>query len=563
MPRTYRSNTWLLATLIALSPALAPLPASAQTTAEINADGKNTDNVLTQSMGLARQSYSPLAEINKTNIKRLVPVWSTSLMNDLGELAAPVVYDGVIYVINAKWTFAIDAATGRQIWRTPVQIEPGFTRAATAIYRGAPAIYDGKLFRVTVDNHLVALEMKTGRVLWNKKFAEWKEGYHSSGAPIVANGVLISGVAGGESTTRGFLDGWDPQTGEKLWRRYTIPAPGEPGSETWPADSDAWKYGGGSLWRSGSYDPELDLVYWGVGNAEPYDPRPREALDSLYTDSVLAIRPKTGEIVCYYQYTPNDIYDVDATDEQVLADLPIDGQMRKVMIQSNKNGFMYVVDRTNCKLIAAHPYTQVNWASGIDMATGRPQLTRIYKDFLAGGEVEILPSRGSNAVPIAYDPSKKLVYAAPWDEPRIQQLAPPHPQVIGENSTGVNGRQPHIEPGQVVGYFIAMDPLTGLRKWEVPLADVPSSAGMLATGGGLVFTGKLTGEFLALDADTGKQLWQFQTSSAINSTAITYTHNGRQYVTVASGLGGILARRAIGDKVPTGDSLWTFALMPE
>ena len=552
-------KTLLLATLLALGPTLSP----AQTTEEINNDGKNTDNVVTQSMGLDRKSFSPLAQINKTNIKRLVPVWSTSLMNDLGELAAPVVYDGVIYVINAKWTFAIDVETGRQIWRTPVQTEPGMTRANAAIYRGAPAIYNGKLFRVTVDNHLVALEMKTGRVLWNKKFAEWKEGYHSSGAPIVANGVLISGVAGGESTTRGFLDGWDPETGEKLWRRYTIPAPGEPGSETWPANSDAWKYGGGSLWRSGSYDPQLDLVYWGVGNAEPYDPRPREARDSLYTDSVLAIRPKTGEIVCYYQYTPNDVYDVDATDEQVLADMQVNGQTRKVMIQSNKNGFMYVVDRTNCKLIAAHPYTKVNWASGIDLASGRPQITGIYKDFLAGGEVEILPSRGSNAVPIAFDPTKGLVYAAPWDEPRIQQLAPPKPQVIGENSTGVNARQPRIDPGQVVGYYVAFDPLTGQRKWEVPLADVPSSAGMLATGGGLVFTGKLTGEFLALDADSGKTLWQFQTSSSVNSTAITYTHKGKQYVTVASGLGGILARRAIGDKVPTGGSLWTFALLPE
>jgi alcohol dehydrogenase (cytochrome c) len=552
-------KTWLLASLLALAPTFA----TGQTTEEINNDGKNTDNVVTQSMGLDRKSYSPLAQINKSNVKRLVPIWSTSLMNDLGELAAPVVYDGVLYAINAKWTFAIDVETGRQIWRTPVQTEPGMTRASSAIYRGAPAIYNGKLFRVTVDNHLVALDMKTGRVLWNKKFAEWKEGYHSSGAPIVANGVLISGVAGGESTTRGFLDGWNPDTGEKLWRRYTIPAPGEPGSETWPENSDAWKYGGGSIWRSGSYDPQLDLVYWGVGNAEPYDPRPREGRDSLYTDSVLAIRPKTGEIVCYFQYTPNDVYDVDATDEQVLADVQINGQARKVMIQSNKNGFMYVLDRTNCKLIAAHPYTKVNWASGIDLSTGRPQITGIYKDFLAGGEVEIYPSRGSNAVPIAFDPSKGLVYAAPWDEPRIQQLAPPHPTVIGENSTGVNARQPRVEPDQVVGYYVAFDPLTGQRKWEVPLAGVPSSAGMLATGGGLVFAGKLTGELLALDADTGKTLWQFQTSSGVNSTAITYTHKGRQYITVASGLGGILARRAIGDKVPTGGSLWTFALMPE
>jgi alcohol dehydrogenase (cytochrome c) len=552
-------NTWLLATVLALSPILA----SAQTTEELNTDGKNPDNVLTESMGLDRHNYSPLAQINKSNIKRLVPVWSTSLMNDAGELAAPVLDNGVLYTINARWTFAIDAETGRQIWRTPVQYEPGSTRAASAIYRGAPAIYNGKLFRVTADNHLVALEMATGRVLWNQKFAEAKEGYYASGAPIVANGVLISGMSGGESTTRGFLDGWDPDTGTKLWRRYTIPAPGEPGSETWPANSDAWKYGGGATWRSGSYDPQLDLVYWGTGNAEPYDPRPREARDSLYTSSVLAIRPKTGEIVCTYQYTPNDVYDVDATDEQVLADLMVNGVPRKVMIQSNKNGFMYVLDRTNCSLIAAHPYTKVTWASGIDLATGRPQLTGLYKDFIAGDEVEIFPSRGSNAVPIAFNPTKGLVYAAPWDEPRIQQLAPPKPQVLGESSTGVNARVPQIAPGEVVGYYIAMDPLTGQRKWQVPLTDIPSSAGMMVTGGGLVFTGKLAGEFLALDEDTGTKLWQFQTSSSINSTAITYTHKGRQYVTVASGLGGALARRAVGNKVPTGGSLWTFAILPE
>ena len=189
------------------------------------------------------------------------------------------------------------------------------------------------------------------------------DGYYATGGPIVANGVLISGVSGGESTTRGFLDGWDPETGKKLWRSYTIPAPGEPGSETWPKNSDAWTHGGGPTWRSGSYDPQLDLVYWGTGNAEPYDPRPREGLDSLFTNSVLAIQPKTGEMACYYQYTPNDVYDVDATDEQVLADIPVNGQLRKVMIQTNKNGFLYVLDRTNCKLIAAHPYVKVNWAS--------------------------------------------------------------------------------------------------------------------------------------------------------------------------------------------------------
>jgi alcohol dehydrogenase (cytochrome c) len=538
-------------------------PAVSQTTEELNKDGKNTENVLTQSMGNERKSYSPLNQINKSNIERLVPIWNASTMNELGELSQPTIYNGVMYVINGKWTFAIDVETGRQIWRTPVKIEPGIKHVP--FNRGAATIYNGKVFRVTIDNHVLALDMKTGKELWNQRFADWKDGYYATGGPIIANGVLISGESGGESTTRGFLDGWDPDTGKKLWRRYTIPAPGEPGSETWPKNSDAWKYGGGPTWRSGSYDPELDLVYWGTGNAEPYDPRPREGMDSLFTSSVLAIRPKTGEVACYFQYTPNDIYDVDGNDEQLLADLRVNGQLRKVMIQANKNGFMYVLDRTNCKLIAAHPYVKVNWASSIDLKTGRPVLTDIQDRFRAGEEVEIWPSRGTNAVPIAVNPETGIIYATTWQVPRLQKLAPPpkKAQEIGKTSTGIVAREPKMKPDDVLGHFLAINPLTGEKRWEIPLVGLPSSAGMLATGGGLVFTGKMTGEFVALDAETGKTLWQFKTGSSVNSTAITYTHNGRQYVTVASGLGGALATRFGAMKVPAGGSIWTFALFPE
>jgi alcohol dehydrogenase (cytochrome c) len=289
----------------------------------------------------------------------------------------------------------------------------------------------------------------------------------------------------------------------------------------------------------------------------------REALDSLYTSSVLAIRPKTGEIHCYFQYTPNDVYDVDGNDEQVLADIRVGDEMFKVMIQANKNGFMYVLDRTNCKLIAANPFVKVNWASSVDLKTGRPVVTDIYKKFLAGEEVEIYPSRGTNAVPIAFNPKTGLVYATTWNLPRIQKLVMnPAPPPIGGSSTGVTSRLPTVPPGAAYGFFAAIDPLTGQRKWEVPLTDLPSSAGVLATGGGLVFTGKLTGEFVALDEATGKTLWQFKTGSSINATAITYLHNGRQYVTVASGLGGGLATRYAAERVPTGGSIWTFALIP-
>jgi alcohol dehydrogenase (cytochrome c) len=555
--RPIMKNIWLCATLLGLW----PTSGWTQTNEELLNDGKNTENITTQSMGYDRKNYSALKQINKSNVKRLVPVWSTSLMNDQGEMAAPTIYNGVMYVINGKWTFAIDVETGKQIWRTPVRLEPGVQRAA--YHRGAATIYNGKLFRVTIDNHVLALDLKTGEQLWNQKYADIGDGYYSTGGPIIANGVLISGVSGGESTTRGFLDGWDPETGKKLWRRYTIPAPGEPGSETWPKNSDAWTQGGGPTWRSGSYDPQLDLVYWGTGNAEPYDPRPREGLDSLFTNSVLAIRPKTGEVACYFQYTPNDVYDVDATDEQVLADIQVGGQLRKVMIQANKNGFLYVLDRTNCKLIAAHPLVKVNWAERIDMATGRPVLTDVYKRFAAGEEVEIWPSRGTNATPIAFNPNSGLIYASSWNIPRVQKLAPPKPAQPGKDSTGVTAKVPDIKPGDALGHFVAINPLTGEKKWEVPLTDMPGSAGMLATGGGLVFSGKLTGEFLALDQDTGKTLWQFKTGSSVNSTAITYTHKGRQYVTIASGLGGILATRYASLKVPTGGSIWTFALMTE
>ncbi len=550
--------------LLATALTLWPLSGWAQTADEV-INNKNTDNVVAHSMGLNRQSYSPLKLINKTNVKKLVPVWNFSLMNDAGELSAPAIYDGVLYAINGKWTFAIDVETGRQLWRTAVETEPGVTRVAQfgSFTRGGPTLYNGKLYRVNIDNHIVALEMKTGKEVWKQKFADWREGYYATGAPIVANGVLISGMAGGESTTRGFLDGWDPETGKKLWRRYTIPAPGEKGHETWPADSDSWTRGGGATWRSGSYDPQLDLVYWGTGNAEPYDPKPRGGMDSLFTSSVLAIRPKTGEIVCYFQYTPNDVYDVDGADEHVLADIQVDGQPRKVMMQANKNGFLFVLDRTNCKPISIKPYVKVNWATHYDMATGRPVHTDLYKKFIAGDEIEMWPQRGTNAVPTGFNPNTGLLYLSTWEMPRIQKIAPPKPQVLGADSTGVIGRRPVFKPGETVGYFVALNPMTLEKKWQVPLIDLPGSAGTLATDGGLIFTGKLTGEFLALDDATGQTLWSFKTGSSVNATAITFTHKGKQYVSVASGLGGSLARRWAADKVPSGGSMWTFALMPE
>jgi alcohol dehydrogenase (cytochrome c) len=543
--------------------------ASAQSAQELLSDGKNTENVLTFGMGSGIPMYSPLAQINKSTVKRLVPIWSTNTMTDTGELAQPAVYDGVMYTVNGNYTFALDVATGQQIWRTPVEYDRAVLRIASAgaIMRGMPVLYNGKLYRTTLDAYVVALDMKTGKQIWKSKFAEYKEGYKGVNSPLLANGVLITGTTGGENATRGFLVGWDPETGKELWRTYTIPAPGEPGSETWPktADSspDAWKTGGGSTWQMGSYDPQLDLVYWGVGNAGPYDSKYRGEGDALYTNSVLAIRPKTGKIEWHYQFTPNDVYDADGTSENVLVDLNVNGETRKVIINANKNGFLYVIDRTNGKLIAAHPMTRVTWASGVDLKTGRPIVTDVYKRLRAGEMVEFYPQRGTNATLFATNPKTGLVYVNTWDLPRIQKFVPYQFKQMGEPNTAVEGKTAPIKPDDVVGYHVAMNPLTGEAKWKVPIKGIPSSAGVLATGGGLLFTGRPTGEFIALDQDTGETLWQFKTGSSINAPPITYTHNGVQYVTVLSGLGGSVITRVIGQKVPRGGSVWTFALMPQ
>ncbi|MBV8835775.1 MAG: PQQ-dependent dehydrogenase, methanol/ethanol family, partial [Alphaproteobacteria bacterium] len=399
--------------LAALALCLLGGAASAQTLDDLKNDGRNTDNILTYGMGYHLHRYSPLREINRSTVKRLVPVWSLSLDNQWGEQAQPIVHNGVMYVTNAKATVAIDVATGKQIWRTPVDWVPETPRiVCCGVSNKGAAIYNGKIYRTTLDAHVIALDAKTGAEVWRSKAAEWKEGYSMTVAPLVANGVLITGISGAEFGIRGFIDGWDPETGKQLWRRYTIPARGEKGNETWPQDNDAWKTGGGSSWITGSYDPELDLTYWGTGNPAPWASQKRPG-DNLYTASVLAMRPKTGEVVWHYQFTPNDQYDYDANWELILAELDVAGAKRKVLMQLNRNGFLYVIDRTNGQLISAKPFERVNWASGVDLETGRPLETEIARRLRAGEQVELWPTqRGAKNWPhAAFNPETGLLYA--------------------------------------------------------------------------------------------------------------------------------------------------------
>ena len=540
--------------------------ASAQTLDDLRNDGKNTDNILTYGMGYSQNRFSPLKQIDKTNVKRLVPVWSLSLDNPWGEQAQPIVYNGVMYVTDARSTVAIDVATGKQIWKTPVEWLPETPRVVCCgVSNKGAAIYNGKVFRTTLDAFVVALDAKTGKEVWKQKVAEWRDGFSMTVAPLVANGVLITGISGAEFGIRGFIDGWNPETGEHLWRRFTIPARGERGNDTWPQDSNAWEIGGGSAWITGSYDPELDLMYWGTGNPAPWASQGRPG-DNLYTSSVLAMRPKTGEIVWHYQFTPNDAYDYDACWELIIADLKVGGNQRKVVMQLNRNGFVYVIDRTNGGLISAKPYEKVNWASHVDQETGRPVETDVARKLRAGEQVEHWPStRGAKNWPhAAFNPETGLLYANTNHEGRLYKHLPIGPFVKGERYQFIENLAKPSE-GEPIGHVDAIDPLTGQQKWRVPLTDFQNWSAMLATGSGLLFTGRETGEFVALDADTGKTLWQFQTSSGINAQPVTFTQNGRQYVTVLSGVGGLywnIARQAL-KNVPQGGSVWTFALMPD
>jgi alcohol dehydrogenase (cytochrome c) len=553
--------------LAALVSAAIPMTALAQTADELKNDDKTPGDVLTYGMGYSQHRFSPLTQINRQTVKRLVPAWSYSLADNRGLEGQALVKDGVVFLTDHEKTVAVDALTGREIWKTMVEYPPETTRVVCCgiVNRGA-ALFDGKLFRTTLDANVIALDAKTGKEVWRTKSSDPKDGYSMTVAPLVANGVVIAGVAGAEYGIRGYLEGFDAQTGKSLWRTYTIPEKGQPGSETWPGDT--WKQGGGSTWITGSYDPDLDLVYWGTGNPAPWNPLNRKG-DNLYTNSVLAFQPKTGKVVWHFQMTPGDPFDYDGVNEWILADLPVDGGTRKVVMHADRNGYLYVIERATGKLVAANAFVKVNWADGIDKETGRPVWSAETKAVVDKGEKQrIYPavSGGKNWGPMAFDPTRRLLYintnewGMDYEPAPVEQVAN---LKAGQPHYGV--KFPAAFDADKRGLLRATDPLTGKAKWELPFKS-PNIAGTLATAGGLVFTGMLTGEFIAVDADTGKIVWQFQTPSGIVGQPITWEKDGKQYVTVTSGIGGVYALK-MGDpnvaKVPAGGSLWTFKLFED
>jgi len=534
---------------------------SAQSLDDLKNDHKTTGDVLTYGMGYNNQRYSPLRSINKGNVGKLVPVWNYSLNNPQGQESQPIVYQGVMYVTSHTSTVAIDALTGKQVWKHELEFTPEvFKMACCGLVNRGAALYNGKLYRTTLDSHVLALDAKTGKQLWKSQVIDYKLGHAMTGAPIIAAGVLMTGIAGGEYGTRGFIDGWDPETGKRLWRTFTTATGNEKGADTWPGDTA--QKGGASTWLTGAYDPDLDLVYWGTGNGGPWNPEVRKG-DNLYVCSVIAFRPKTGEIAWHYQFSPNDPYDYDSTDPGMLVDMKVGGAMRKVLIQANRNGFFYVLDRTNGKLLAANPYIKVNWADGIDMKTGRPIESAKTKSIRNGGDEEIFPSvlGGKNWNPMSWNPATGLAYGNTFNLSWMYKIAKPEYKQ-GEWYLGIDFRGVNMPKDEPHGYLSAIDPMTGKSKWKAAWPSVPSMSGTLSTAGGLVFAGSATGEFLAFDAQTGKKLWQFQTGSGIIGLPVTWEHKGKQYVSVVSGAGGVWA--LLGDArhaaVPAGGSVWTFAV---
>jgi len=552
-----------------LMSAIFPMLVLAQTTDELKNDDKTLGDVLTYGMGYSQQRFSSLTRINRDNVKRLVPAWSYSMSDNRGQEAQPLLKDGILYITDHEKTVALDALSGRAIWKSTIEYPPDTTRVVCCgiVNRGG-ALFDGKLYRTTLDAHVIALDIKTGKEVWRTKSADPKDGYSMTLAPLVANGVVIVGVAGAEFGHRGYLEGLDPQTGQQLWRTYTVPAPGEPGAETWPGDASL--HGGGSTWITGSYDPDLDLVFWGTGNPAPWNPVHRKG-DNLYTNSILALQPKTGKVVWHYQMTPNDPFDYDGVNELVQAELTVDGTPRKVVMQANRNGFLYVLERATGKLLAANKFVKVNWAERIDMSTGRPVWTEVTKAALEGKPVQVWPhlSGGKNWHPMSYSPISKLIYlnttSFGWD----------YQPLPSEEVANLKPGQPHygikrpfvyiFDDPDGRGHLRAVDPLTGQTKWAVPFKSTNFS-GTLVTAGGLVFTGRLTGEFMAVDAATGKTLWEFQTSAGIVGQPITWERDGKQYVTITNGATGPYVMRS-GDpnlaNVPAGGSVWTFKLFEE
>jgi alcohol dehydrogenase (cytochrome c) len=498
---------------------------------DLRAGYKDATRWVTFSGDYTGQRHSPLTQITPDNVSRLAVQWIFQ-GNPQGRLpASPLIYDGVIYMTgpnDSAW--AIDARTGRQIWRYQRTL-PNVVLCCGSINRGFAMLGD-RLFKATLDAHILALSMKTGAILWDTPMADYRQGYSATVAPIVVKDKVILGTAGGEYGARGFIDAYDAATGKRAWRFNVVPGPGEPGSESWKGrDSKAWEHGGGPIWVPGSYDPETNLVYWGTGNPSPnYDGSNREG-DNLYTASLVALDADTGKLRWHYQFTPHDTHDWDSAHVPVLADLTIAGQPRKVVAMANRNGFFYVLDRLTGALISAKPYIRTTWAKEIGK-DGRPIVLPDSEPSEQGTRVCPDQVGGTNGNVPSMDAARGLFFVTVREICGVYYSWKLDFTPAQNFRAGQVRRDPDHDPDTYTA-LRAIDAATGARRWEF---KYPSStwAGTMSTASGLVFAGNDQGNIMAFDARTGKNLWWFETGGAINATT-TYLLDERQYVLVPAG----------------------------
>ncbi len=485
--------------------------------------------------------YSGLDQIKTSNVAGLELRW-VSQADSLEKFeATPLVIDGVMYVTEPPNTaVALDTRTGRPYWRYERPVPPGNYVCCGNVNRGL-AVQGDTIFMGTLDAYLVALDRATGRKKWETKVAEYSHGYSITVAPLVVKDKVILGPAGGERGISGFLAAYDTRTGKEVWKFHTIPQPGEPGHETWSGDS--WKTGGGSTWVTGSYDPELNLVYWGIGNPGPdWNPAARPG-DNLYTDSVVALDADTGKLKWHYQFTPHDEWDFDAVQVPVLVDLNWRGKQRKAMLWGNRNGFFYVLDRSSGEFLLGKPFVKQTWSKGLD-DSGRPMKISGTSPSIAGTDLYPGVQGGTNWYAPSFSPRTGLFYLTAWENYHTSYYSWDQEYEPGKSFTGGSARgpipslrrEPIIRWGPEWGYGVirAINPLNGEKVWEYKMLDV-SDAGILTTAGDLLFSGNREGYFFALDAKTGKELWKRYLGMQVADSPITYTVDGVQYVTVAAG----------------------------
>lgn len=495
-----------------------------------------TDNWVSYNGDYTGRRYSALTQVTPANVSRLAAKWVFHTQ-EAGPLEmTPVVVAGVMFITAGNDAYALDAETGKQLWHHQRSVTQGLVDDASSHHNRGVAVSGTRVYMETDNAHLLCLDARSGNLIWDVQYASGNRNYGATSAPLIIKDKVLVGTSGGDDGVRGFLAALDAKTGKEVWRFWTIPAPGEFGSESWPGD--AWQHGGGALWMPGTYDPELNTVYWGTGNPSPdYDGSVRPGND-LYTSCLLAIDPDTGKLKWYFQYTPHNMYDYDAEQTPVLVNANFKGQPRKLIVTANRNGFLYILDRTNGKYLYSKQFVQqLNWTKGLD-ENGRPISDNLTPD--ANG-VLVCPSQdgASNWYSPSYDPATHLFYFRSLEQCNIFKVkTEPFEQGKTYYATGLS--KPPGEVSKTIINAFSLDKLD--FQWRDPLVgDNMAWAGVMSTATGLVAFGDNEQNFVIVDAKTGKPLWHFNVGQTIHASPMSYGVNGKQYFAVSTGSGDLFA----------------------